>query len=64
MPVRVGAEAGSAAPFAVRLEHLSEFFDNEVSTGKLAGAVALIQQHDGRFISSASASAMSPPNRR
>jgi len=42
---RVQAEPGGAAPSAAGLQHLSEFFDNEVATGKLAGAVVLIQQH-------------------
>lgn len=41
------AEAGPerAAPSAAGLERLSRFFENEVTTGKLAGAVVLIQQH-------------------
>ena len=33
------------APSAARLERISEFFNNEVATGKLPGAVVLIQQH-------------------
>src|SRR6202048_5527002 len=48
-PAPVRADPGSAAPSAARLERLSEFFDNEVATGKLAGAIVLIQQH-GRLI--------------
>jgi CubicO group peptidase (beta-lactamase class C family) len=43
VPVR--ADPGSATPSAAGLERLSEFFDNEVATGKLAGAIVLIQQH-------------------
>jgi CubicO group peptidase (beta-lactamase class C family) len=42
-PVR--ADPGAPAPSAAGLERLSEFFDNEVATGKLAGAIVLIQQH-------------------
>lgn len=43
----VGARAnpGASAPSAAKLEHLTGFFENEVTTGKLAGAVVLIQQH-------------------
>jgi CubicO group peptidase (beta-lactamase class C family) len=33
------------APSPSRLERITEFFDNEVATGKLPGAVVLIQQH-------------------
>ena len=33
------------APAADKLERITEFFDNEVATGKLPGAVVLIQQH-------------------
>ena len=39
------AEPVAAAPSAARLERLTEFFQNEVATGKLAGAIVLIQQH-------------------
>jgi CubicO group peptidase (beta-lactamase class C family) len=39
------ANPGGAAPSAAKLEHLTGFFENEVTTGKLAGAVVLIQQH-------------------
>jgi len=42
---RVQAGPGDAVPSAARLERLSGFFENEVTTGKLAGAVVLIQQH-------------------
>jgi len=33
------------APSAAKLERITEFFNNEVATGKLPGAVVLIQQH-------------------
>jgi CubicO group peptidase (beta-lactamase class C family) len=39
------AEPVAAAPSAARLERLTEFFQNEVATGKLAGVIVLIQQH-------------------
>jgi CubicO group peptidase (beta-lactamase class C family) len=45
MPARVQAEPSDAAPSAAGLERLSGFFENEVATGKLAGAIVLIQQH-------------------
>ena len=38
-----GAEAN--APSAEKLQRLSDFFENEVATGKISGAVVLIQQH-------------------
>jgi CubicO group peptidase (beta-lactamase class C family) len=38
-----GAEAN--VPSADELQLLSDFFENEVATGKISGAVALIQQH-------------------
>jgi CubicO group peptidase (beta-lactamase class C family) len=40
-------EASHAAdtPSAAKLERITEFFNNEVTTGKLPGAVVLIQQH-------------------
>jgi CubicO group peptidase (beta-lactamase class C family) len=41
----VKAEPGGNAPSAAKLERLSAFFENEVATGKLAGAMVLIQQH-------------------
>ena len=43
IPVGVEAAPG-AAPSAAGLARLSVFFENEVATGKLAGAVLLIQQ--------------------
>ena len=33
------------APSAARLERITEFFNNEIATGNLPGAVVLIQQH-------------------
>ncbi|WP_084030871.1 serine hydrolase domain-containing protein [Bradyrhizobium paxllaeri] len=33
------------APSPQKLEHVTEFFNNEVATGRLPGAVVLIQQH-------------------
>jgi CubicO group peptidase (beta-lactamase class C family) len=42
---RAQADADAPAPSPAKLERLSQFFDNEVATGKLAGAVVLIQQH-------------------
>jgi CubicO group peptidase (beta-lactamase class C family) len=42
---RAQADPGAAAPSPARLERLSGFFENEVATGKLAGAIVLIQQH-------------------
>lgn len=44
-----GIEAGHAAevatPSTAGLARITEFFDNEIATGKLPGAVVLIQQH-------------------
>ena len=40
-----GRAADAPAPSAARLERITEFFNNEVATGKLPGAVVLIQQH-------------------
>jgi CubicO group peptidase (beta-lactamase class C family) len=44
-----GAPASQAsdipAPSPAKLERITEFFNNEVATGKLPGAVVLIQQH-------------------
>src|SRR4249920_3722895 len=37
------------APSASKLERITEFFNNEIATGKLPGAVILIQQH-GRLV--------------
>ena len=43
--IEVGRAAEAPAPSANGLDRISEFFDNEVATGKLPGAVVLIQQH-------------------
>jgi CubicO group peptidase (beta-lactamase class C family) len=40
-----GRAATAQAPSPDRLERITEFFNNEVATGKLPGAVVLIQQH-------------------
>ena len=41
-----GAQAADAlAPSTEKLERITEFFNNEVASGKLPGAVILIQQH-------------------
>src|ERR1700712_5680765 len=40
-----GRPAPAQAPSPDRLERITEFFNNEVATGKLPGAVVLIQQH-------------------
>ena len=43
-----GVENGVAetpTPSAEKLERITAFFDNEIATGKLPGAVVLIQQH-------------------
>jgi CubicO group peptidase (beta-lactamase class C family) len=37
--------ANVPAPSPAKLERITEFFNNEVATGKLPGAVVLIQQH-------------------
>ena len=37
--------ADAPAPSAAKLERITEFFNNEVTIGKLPGAVVLIQQH-------------------
>jgi CubicO group peptidase (beta-lactamase class C family) len=37
--------ADAPTPSAAKLERITEFFNNEVATGKLPGAVVLIQQH-------------------
>jgi CubicO group peptidase (beta-lactamase class C family) len=37
--------AAAQAPAPDRLERITEFFNNEIATGKLPGAVVLIQQH-------------------
>ena len=43
--VEGGQAAGAPAPSAEKLERITAFFNNEVATGKLPGAVVLIQQH-------------------
>lgn len=45
VPARAQANAAAPAPSPAKLERLSQFFENEVTTGKLPGAVVLIQQH-------------------
>ena len=40
-----GARAADVPPSPDKLERITEFFNNEVTTGKLPGAVILIQQH-------------------
>jgi CubicO group peptidase (beta-lactamase class C family) len=45
MLARVQAEPHGGVPSAAAFERLSEFFQNEVATGKLPGAIVLIQQH-------------------
>ncbi len=40
-----GRTAAAQAPSPDRLERITEFFNNEIATGKLPGAVVLIQQH-------------------
>ena len=37
--------ADSSAPSADKLDRVTAFFDNEVATGKIPGAVILVQQH-------------------
>lgn len=39
------ADPAAAAPSAAGLQRITGFFENEVATGKLPGAVVLIQQH-------------------
>ena len=43
--VRQGAAAEASASALNKFEPLTAFFDNEVSTGKIPGAVILVQQH-------------------
>src|SRR5258708_38600694 len=43
MPAR--AQSEPPAPSAAGLERLSTFFDNEVTSGRIPGAVVLVQQH-------------------
>jgi CubicO group peptidase (beta-lactamase class C family) len=40
-----GRADSTQAPSPDRLERITEFFNNEIATGKLPGAVVLIQQH-------------------
>src|SRR5712672_1544743 len=40
-----GRAASAQAPSPDRLERITEFFNHEIATGKLPGAVVLIQQH-------------------
>ena len=40
-----GTAGAADAPAPEKLELITEFFDNEVATGKLPGAVILIQRH-------------------
>src|SRR4051812_6220906 len=40
-----GRAAAAQVPSPDRLERITEFFNNEIATGKLPGAVVLIQQH-------------------
>src|SRR4051812_6843982 len=46
--IEPGQAAGARAPSADQLERITEFFNNEIATGKLPGAVVLIQQHGER----------------
>ncbi|HEU0083749.1 MAG TPA: serine hydrolase domain-containing protein [Bradyrhizobium sp.] len=43
--VSTAEQAAAQAPSADRLERITEFFNNEIATGRLPGAVVLIQQH-------------------
>jgi CubicO group peptidase (beta-lactamase class C family) len=43
--IGVARASGVPAPSAQGLERITAFFDNEVATGRLPGAVVLIQQH-------------------
>jgi CubicO group peptidase (beta-lactamase class C family) len=43
--VEVSRAAGARVPSADKLERITEFFNNEIATGKLPSAVVLIQQH-------------------
>src|SRR5438477_498066 len=45
MHVPAKAEPGAAAPSPAGLQRVSDFFENEVATAKLPGAIVLIQQH-------------------
>jgi CubicO group peptidase (beta-lactamase class C family) len=41
----ISGAADARAPSLAKLERITEFFSNEIATGKLPGAVVLIQQH-------------------
>ena len=43
--VATAAAAETPAPSPDKLDRITEFFDNEIASGKLPGAVVLIQQH-------------------
>lgn len=43
--VATGSAAEMPAPSSDKLDRITAFFDNEIATGKLPGAVVLIQQH-------------------
>jgi CubicO group peptidase (beta-lactamase class C family) len=49
MPHQASGAADTPAPAPEKLQLITEFFDNEIATGKLPGAVVLIQQH-GRLV--------------
>ena len=43
--IGAGQTTDAPAPSASKLERITEFFNNEIATGKLPGAAVLIQQH-------------------
>jgi len=43
--IGAGQATDAPAPSASKLERITEFFNNEIATGKLPGAAVLIQQH-------------------
>ena len=43
--IGAGQTTDAPAPSANKLERITEFFNNEIATGNLPGAVVLIQQH-------------------
>lgn len=43
--IATGRAAETPAPSPDKLDRITKFFDNEIATGKLPGAVVLIQQH-------------------
>ena len=45
LPIAAIGQNGVPAPAPDKLEAITAFFSNEVATGKLPGAVILIQQH-------------------